>query len=71
MANAWHMTAARRNILGESSNAEEVEQEAELIEAPLTAILDSHNTPVRVTAHCKGWWTPEVSAKRKAYSKTR
>lgn len=46
-----------------------MEEEAEGIEISLTDILNSHVTPLRVTACSKRWWTPKLKNIRKDYGR--
>lgn len=45
---------ADRGVVQDRCGTEEVEEEAEWIKAYLSDILNSHDTPLRVTAHSKG-----------------
>lgn len=53
LTKAEHIATIKRGVLGESFTVSEVEQEAELIETTLTALLDSHATFLGVTARFK------------------
>lgn len=51
----------------EDSEEEDIEKEAEWIETSLTATLDSHTTPLQITARSKRCWTDELEVKFKKY----
>lgn len=62
--------AADRRAIQNKCSTKNVEVKAELIETNLTDILKSHATPLKITAHFKGWWRLEAKAKRKKYRRT-
>lgn len=50
---------------------EDIENKAEWMEFTITGIQNRHAIHISATARSKRWWTLEVEAKRKEYSRTR
>ena len=63
--------AIYRPLINHNNRQEDLENEAAWLEEILTKTLDKHAKPIRITAHSKRWWNPEVKEARFHYAKAR
>ena len=68
-AQAWKALAAYRSPLSDSCIEEDIASEALWIQEALTAVLDQHAKPIRLTPYSKRWWGPKVKEARGAYAR--
>jgi hypothetical protein len=66
----WHHRSECRPLLSSHCSKDEVEEEAVWIRLQLTEMLDQSACHIRITAHSKRWWSPEVKSARQTYGRT-
>ena len=57
---AWASEAANRPILGDDCTEASLEKEADWVQSTLISVLNRHAKAVRLCAHSKRWWRPEL-----------
>jgi hypothetical protein len=66
---SWQANA--RAQLNDTCSADELTCEAIWIQETLTAVLNQHAKPIRVTPRSKRWWNHEIKEAREVYSQAR
>jgi hypothetical protein len=67
----WHHRSECRPLLSSRCSEEEVEEEVVWICLQLMEMLYQSARCIRITAHSKRWWSPEVKSAHQAYGRTR
>ncbi|KAL2005213.1 hypothetical protein VTN00DRAFT_2423 [Thermoascus crustaceus] len=67
-AQAWKDLADNRPPLTDNCLERDIAEEAIWIQDSLTAILNQHAKPIRISPYSKRWWGSEVRQARRAYA---
>jgi hypothetical protein len=67
----WSLRCTGRPPLGDACDIAVVQAEAEWLREQLMEMLDWHARKIKVTAHSKRWWGPEIKAARQSHGQMR
>jgi ribonuclease HI len=67
----WQTYAEQRDQLSDTCSVDDLTTEAIWAQETLTAVLNQHAKPVRVTPRSKRWWSQEIRDAREDYSQAR
>jgi hypothetical protein len=67
----WEENVEQRTPLDDTCSLADVAEEATWIQETLTAALNQHAKPIRVTPRSKRWWSPEIKEACEVYGQAR